>query len=282
MGYFELLNEKRIAEADAARIASVPNYLYKFVALSGDEEKNERKLKTLLDQQVRFSKPAVLNDPYEFQSMIIDKEILHSHGYSEQVIDFFHMLLNEQTENYAILSLSANAIDNIPMWAYYANDYQGFCVEYRVNNPNPFFEVQYVPNRMSVNSIITNLYRSTMLLLAGDKSAKKDFDFYSRIVLQQFCTKHESWKHEKEFRATIPCKDPKGVNIGLSEAGLSTNRIIAGIRCSQEHIDKLDLISNHLGCGNVLQTQIHETSYTLLTDAQTSRIPDEKKEAAHD
>lgn len=148
MGYFELVNKKRIAEADAVRIASVPKLLYRFVALSDNKEKNERKLKTLLDQQVRFSKPAVLNDPYEFQSMIIDKEILRSHGYPEDVIGFFHMLLNEQTENLAILSLSANAIDNIPMWAYYANDYRGFCVEYRVNNPNPFYEVQYVPNRM--------------------------------------------------------------------------------------------------------------------------------------
>lgn len=283
MSYFELLNEKRIAEADAARVASIPKYLYKFVALSEDGKKNERKFKTLFDQQVRFSKPVLLNDPYEFQGMIIDKEVLRSHSYPEEVIDFFHVLLNEQAENYAILSLSANAIDNIPMWAYYANDYHGFCVEYTVNDPRLFYEVQYVSNRMAINSIITNLYRSVMLLKSGDKSAKTDFEFYSRIVLQQFCIKHESWQHEKEYRATIPCKDPKGININLSDVGLSTNRIIAGINCSPEHIDRLNQISNHLGCGNVLQTQIHETSYTLLTDTKTNVSADNKdEEAAHD
>ena len=58
----------------------------------------------------------------------------------------------------------------------------------------------------------------------------------------------------------------KGKNTSLSELGLKTKRIIAGLNCSEEHKERLNNISHKLSCGDLLYTRISDNDYTLLED----------------
>ena len=69
--------------------------------------------------------------------------------------------LNKQTENTALVSLSGNSFNCLPMWAYYTNNYRGYCVEYDVIVPDIFFKVAYEPERIPVASIISNFLMGT-------------------------------------------------------------------------------------------------------------------------
>lgn len=74
--YFELIECKKIDEAIEYRASLVPEYIYKYVALSDDITTNNLKFSTLLNNQIWVSSIQCLNDPYEFSGMYINKEEL--------------------------------------------------------------------------------------------------------------------------------------------------------------------------------------------------------------
>ena len=53
------------------------------------------------------------------------------------------------------------------------------------------------------------------------------------------------------------------MNIPVSNLGLRTSRIVAGINCSINDIVRLNEISNELGLGNVYKSRVHSEKYTL-------------------
>lgn len=53
------------------------------------------------------------------------------------------------------------------------------------------------------------------------------------------------------------------MNIPVSNLGLRTSRIVAGINCSKNDIVRLNEISNELGLGNVYKSRVHSEKYTL-------------------
>ncbi len=157
-------------------------------------------------------------------------------------------------------SLSANSFDCLPMWAYYTNNCEGFCVEYEVLNPQLILPVGYEPKRISLASIIADFYSEFHKMQENGEKTNPEVEFYATLLKQQLYLKHESWKAEKEFRIIYPISSGLGKNINISVLGLKTNRICAGYNYSSEHKDKLKEI-----CSVLAQFHPNLASYSNIT-----------------
>ena len=124
--YLNLLMEGNIKEAEKVRQSTIPTKLIKFIWLDGSET-DEKKFKTLRNNEIWFSAKSLLNDPYEFKGMMIDRYKMQTADYPDKIISMFQKMLD--SDQYGITCLSANKIDYLPMWAYYTNNHKGFCIK---------------------------------------------------------------------------------------------------------------------------------------------------------
>ena len=262
--YFSLLNDRKLEDAEKYRKSLVPNKLLKFVSLSENPDSNSKKFYSLKKQQAWFSSINVLNDPYEFKCMYIDENKLKEHGYDEYIILKFRKLLDDQMKHWSVLSLSAASLDCLPMWAYYTNNFSGFCIEYEVERPDAIFAVSYEPNRIPIATIIANLYHEFGEMVERGEKTNSEVEFYSTLLRCQLHSKHESWKHEQEYRILFPSQADIGFNVDIQNIGLKTSKIVAGLNCTNDNKERLNDISNHLGCGDILESKISGNSYTLF------------------
>lgn len=121
----------------------------------------------------------------------------------------------------------------MPMWAYYANNHQGFCVEYKLSETqkNLIYPVFYEDKRIKGNWIIGNLlasYEKMNTSMSGEK--KEDFYFYLQTLFLTSSIKHTSWRHEKEYRI---------INMSEQYHSLPPNKIYIGAKCKDEYKEQL-------------------------------------------
>ena len=262
--YLSLLKEHKFDEAEQYRKASIPPKLIKFFSLSEDCDLNRAKLQTLENEEIWISSIDALNDPYEFSYMYVDHARLHEAGYPEWMIARFKNLIGEHMKTWGIASLSGNSFSSFPMWAYYANNHHGYCVEYEVIRPDNIHEISYEPERISLASMLAKFYLAYSKMFVEGKEDDPEVEFYATVIMQQLFMKHISWTHEKEYRVVFNLHGQLGQSVPLSAVGLKTSRIVAGINCSEDHICALQEISTKIGCGKVDQAQISATDYVLL------------------
>ena len=95
---------------------------------------------------------------------------------------------------------------------------------------------------------------------------KDKLKFNTILLMQQFFLKHKSWEHEKEYRIVAPLENPPkdGCQVNVEKLGLKVEKIYSGINCSYYNIEKLNKISNLLGCGNVVQLKTSDAEYMLV------------------
>jgi hypothetical protein len=256
--YLQLLFEGKMGAAKAVRFSTIPDKLIKFIWLD-DSDSDDKKFLSLKRNEIWFAQKDLLNDPYEYKGMLLDRNRMHNAGYSNDIIDYYQQLFD--FSDYGITCLSANSIDYLPMWAYYTNNHRGFCVEYEVIKKDCIHEVLYEPERIKVASLIfqcRDAIKKAIILGQGEQA-----EFYSTLFLQNLFIKAKSWKHEKEYRIVYPLDNDIGMNIPVSNLGLRTSRIVAGINCSKNDIVRLNEISNELGLGNVYKSRVHSEKYTL-------------------
>ena len=264
--YFSLLFERRTHEAEAYRLASIPLKLIKFFPFTDDETMNEKKFLALENQKLWFAAPKTLNDPYEFQCIYVDRRRLKDRNCPDEIIGSFETMLSRQAENWALVSLSGNSLNCLPMWAYYTNDYRGYCVEYDVLKPDAIFKVGYEPKRIPTASIVTNFYAELSKIMEDKLVTNDEVEFYASLLRQQFFLKHESWQHENEYRIIYPASSPDGLLVDIANVGLKTSKIVAGLYCSREHKERLNATSHALGCGDISVSKISGEKYTMLED----------------
>lgn len=257
--YFSYIREGKLDEAEKVRKASVPDKLIKYVSLAENKDDNKKKFDTLENKSLWFSNIRKVNDPYEFQGIILDEQQLREKGYTQEDIEYYKSMLD--FKDYGIACFSSNQPDFLPMWAYYTNNHKGFCVEYDVIKKDIIHEVMYEPKRIKIASFIFQIidaYKRAMK--TGDKNEIKK---YLKMLMQELYIKSDSWSHEKEWRIVYQIGDEDGKNIPLNNIGLRTNRIIAGINCSKENLTELNRISNVLGLGNVYNSELDSVGYTI-------------------
>lgn len=179
--------------------------------------------------------------------MRIDENELFEYGYTKDQVNQFRELL--EFNDYGVCCFTANDVNYLPMWAYYSNNHEGFCVEYDVVKPSAIHEVFYEADRIQVGSLINEInIAGRQSLLLGRKT--EECNRYLYYLLQNLFIKAKTWQNEKEYRIVYGIDNTIGNNIKLSNVGIKTRRIIAGINCSEENVHRLNSISMKLKCGN--------------------------------
>ena len=124
----EKLTQNKFKEAETFRTSIFPRKLIKFISLGENEAENEKEFKTLEEKKIWISNVTTLNDPYEFKSLYLDEDKLKSLRFPENIIANLKKILDRNMKKIGISSLSQNSYDSLPMWAYYTNNYAGYCV----------------------------------------------------------------------------------------------------------------------------------------------------------
>jgi hypothetical protein len=161
--------------------------------------------------EIRFTQPAALNDPLEFQPTIRFKE--RASRYTNFVFDgvvfpseelwLRVQLVERQLNAFGVLSLT-RIPDSFDMWSRYANGHKGFLLELKADfnqqacmrgTDGRIYEVREVDYVDQYGVNIDDLV---------DEHGDIPFDSYNKQV---FFTKTSRWRHEKEYRMVRPLRD---------------------------------------------------------------------------
>lgn len=261
--YFALIEQGKDDEAHALRENSIPDRLIKFVWLD-ENTSDDKKFLTLENNQLWFSTVSMLNDPYEYKGMYIDEDTFRNAGYPDNIIDKYRKFL--EFEEWGLVSLSGQTIDYLPLWAYYTNNYKGYCIEYDVVKKSAIHQVIYEPKRIPIAHILVELKSKLSDAISQGQEPPAECRRLANIVRQNLYIKSLTWAHEKEYRIAYPISNDRGENIDISKLGLKVKRIIAGINCSQKNINRLNSISNSIGIGNIYKSKLSDIKYGMEFD----------------
>lgn len=261
--FFKALNDDNWENAIQIKNDSIPNSIFKYFSLFDNkykdfEKKNEEKLDSLENQYLWCSETKALNDPFELKVISLDRIRIEKAGWP---IDLVEQIMGLLTKNITICCFSNNDRKRIPLWAHYANDHNGYCVEFVVENKDLIFPVHYTNSRLPSAVIITNLCRA--FLDSYNKKDKPSLEFwhYYRILQLSFYTKSSEWKYEHEYRyLDINENDIKTGNlVPFSKMGLRIDKIMIGINCDSNCQQRLINIGKNLNC-KVYKMEIFEKS----------------------
>lgn len=178
---------------------------------------------------LKFSKLKDFNDPYEF-FLTIDYNIP-----SNQLATYNEMLSMQLT--YLATCFSKTPI-NTPMWAHYADDFQGYSLEINekrltdhLNNLNktPIFDDITYRNKASE-------YLNKRLQYASIRCKYRDIYLFERAVIHEaYFVKQKCWKYEQERRLILPENNfnINSPNIFWCPINI-INSVIVGYRASEE------------------------------------------------
>lgn len=231
---------------------SVPEKIIKYFPLyeayhSKFSEENKLRLDGLENQNLWVCTPKKLNDPFELKALTLDIKRIEKAGWDVQLCQNIINLLSSQI---LVCCFSNGIRKRIPLWAHYANNHQGFCVEYGVNNKNRVFPVRYSNQRLISATIVTRLCKAFLEDYEQEKEPGLDFWRYYQILFLTFCTKSSEWGYEHEYRI-FDFNEEEGKTgklISLSSTGLCINKIFVGLNCVSEYEKELNRIGKLLNC----------------------------------
>lgn len=231
-----------------------PEYLYKFVSLvddpSGNNAENEKRFRSLSNNEIWFAVPGKMNDPYEFRGIYVDYDQLKQEGISKNEVDDLQYMFEDE---YVLASFS-KGIDSFPMWAHYANDNKGFCVRYKVVDDKFIRKVKYERQRSDITESISKAILTNEKLKdpAMDPELRGFMmglqDMFMRVLEQNYTVKHQSWSYEEEYRIIVERTDKNstsGQNVSAKDIGLCVDAIYTGYKCNA--FDRLKKIAVRLG-----------------------------------
>jgi len=121
--------------------------------------------------------------------------------------------------------------DNRLMWAHYASNGQGFCVEYEVEPFNHTQEFQYVPVQ----------YASEMPSLCLTEAMFTPHQFLQRVM----ATKHADWAYEREIR--LVCLNEKAKPVAVADQFVRITGLIAGYSMPTALLEPMKTTAARLG-----------------------------------
>ncbi|MBQ9709632.1 MAG: DUF2971 domain-containing protein [Clostridia bacterium] len=227
----------------------IPDTLYKFYSLSSNECLNKKKFKALQNKQIFMSDIKDFNDPFDCKAFFYIpeklKDINRLAPHNGKYIDDFSTF-------YKGAALTENNTGCMPMWAYYSNNHQGFCIAYDMKDSANLqlgactFPVQYTEERLDITSFMKKY--ASMVSSEVDKQiaeGKKEIGItdLSLIYMALFlCNiKHSTWQYEKEFRCTIGAKAKTAPYVNANPKA-----IYIGMNCCKKHREKLIKIAKEL------------------------------------
>ena len=264
--YMSLIRDGKAIEAAHFKSKSMPERFYKYVSLNDDDSLNEKKFNTLRQNELHMDSFETYNDPFEGTFFLFDEKKLSTHGWKYGLITD---LYNSLVKGFKICSLSATSEQNMPMWAYYANNHKGYCLEYIFTETQRkyIFPVVYENERQEATSILANMVNDELNVIMQNPglSAVERVDLTSDItsetnllIFLSIAAKHLSWQHEKEYRIIADAKHD-------SFPAIAT-KIYAGLNCKNDHIQKLcSIAKDHAADG--IPTEMYKMKFDAFNKA---------------
>lgn len=282
--YIKLMEEHKFNEADNYRIQNIPKKLYKFMYLSDIPNCNEKcdletlndiKINSIRNKEFWLSTCENLNDPFELKTLYVEEEKIKKYDYPMELV----VQLNQAYYNgFLIGCFTTNLANNMPMWAHYANNHKGFCIEYNIKKPKFFYPISYEGERAPANVAYMNCLSLIMKEIKGtiNNEEKEKLEFFNHLLFHNSTIKDISWRYENEYRLLFPKQiadqfihvTEKGVAIRNTVLGIEITGIYIGMSCNELYKDKLLQVGNELGI-NVYQMYFddrankYELSYKL-------------------
>lgn len=233
------------------------NTIYKFIQFNMNQALNYIKLKALKNEVLWFSYYKLLNDKTEFEINYNVNQVSEKTNKSPQFINYAFELM---TEVYDICSFSYEYQDY--MWTEYANNGNGICLEFGVNNLDMLFPIDYV-NKDTINF--------TELIIQSFNNSDRGINNNDPMALLPFVVKNPyngklNSTLEKEVRILYSPFDKeecnngmvapniktdighKGINVNYADIGIYLKRIIVGNQCE---INIVKEIHNYSGNNNI-------------------------------
>ena len=260
------------------RSSFLPSCLYKFYSLSGtddDDNKDLMKLETLRKKHLWVSSPESNNDPFEYKGLCFNKEKLLEH-ISEKTFEICMRMFDRIDHLMYLASFIGKSdispINNAPMWAYYANNHCGFCVEFLLKEKTPNIrELSYEPKRIDFTK---------MFLYSLEKEVTKEKLLAYILYPEKYSIKSDMWKHEHEYRflymdemnldalanLDLEIQSKNGIEIPYEEYGLSVDKIYVGINCSDNHQKRVIEIAKEIGANLVYKMKLSKNEFAFEED----------------
>lgn len=177
---------------------NIPSLLYRYRPL--DERFNERieqELDALSEAYLYAPSFSHMNDPME--SIIRFNNQL---GISDNLfclnpqVDLYNMnlIVQKEIEKLGLISFSKTAY-SYPLWAYYAYNFQGFCLEFETVNLQETFDGEVLTPVNYSNDIKPNF--NMIEILISDRNSLLN------LTRQSLSWKRIEWKHEDEYRFIV-------------------------------------------------------------------------------
>lgn len=227
-----------------------PRSLYKYRPF------DEFTLEIIANKKIFFPKPDLFNDPYDCKIKIdnslslqnyIDLVTEEGHELGKHDLEIESMVsrirsvglvpddfiknvedglnwIHSLCENVGVLSLSEDP-KNILMWAHYADDHKGMCIEFRRDYSN----------------ILGQPEATKKVVYASNYPKIKIMDFKKKkpkVIERILRTKSKDWCYEKEWRVIM------GNGNELHPIPGEITAIIFGVKAPQRHIDIIRKLTN--------------------------------------
>lgn len=254
--YKEYFSKETIEEATKVKFDILKRYIkddkiYKFIQFDGDGLLNEKKINLLYGEKLWFSYYKKLNDPSEYEIKYNLKKVASAAGVSR---DSTKRLVESIKELYDVCSFSY-ACEKY-MWENYANNGNGICLVFNVDDYDYLYPIVYLPKeKVNFTKMLIDSYK---LLKYGKKGIIQNdkMALLPWILKNPNNGKYDSTK-EKEVRALYCPYDKsefnygiiypevknikryKGINVCYSDVGLRLDKIIISYCCDVEIKEKV-------------------------------------------
>ncbi len=212
-------------------IGLIPKELYKYSGCT--EEDKEKKLKALREKNIWLCCAKYLNDPFEGLSLYIDQHASHRYGWKQADVTKLYKVLKSLGENMLIGSFADSGLkEDMPLWAHYAQDHRGYCLQYEVIDNHYIYPVIYQSKRHLANETL-----SCFLKDIQNHDYEKDSVERFLVIWSSFMIKHTVWQYEKEYRVLKyemqkPPRSESGRYVTEEELGLRLKAVYIGEKCS--------------------------------------------------
>ncbi|HEY4092155.1 MAG TPA: DUF2971 domain-containing protein [Luteibacter sp.] len=204
---------------------TVPEKLYRYRPC--DDQTVEREIEAL-SQSYLFAPPfSAMNDPMEAFMEVgdeVDQVFVQLAPQAADSLANFYGLVTRFVEKSALISFSQTH-EALPLWAYYASNFAGFCLEfdtralhYGALQGEQLHQVTYAGAALPALSI-QEMFRS------GDEVGP--------VVTSRLTRKRQEWAHEQEWRYITGVVGPKHY---LDSA---LTRVFLGPRMAPTHIERI-------------------------------------------
>ena len=249
--YLDLIEQEKYREAIIYKNSCIPDVLYKYCWLDEEtndtaKEANELRLSTLAEGKIYLSTLDQFNDPFEGKAFVFDGDDEARSGFTAEQLQKFAYHINSHSR-ICCFSNADEKQQNMPMWAYYANNHRGFCVEYRLqfHQKNYIFPVAYDGKRLNGNALMVHLIAGIVQMAKEGKDSAQmpgELSVLNQLAFLSLAYKHASWKHEKEYRALVPATN--GIYFEIEP-----HKIYVGMKCSADHEKRLaEIAQSFSGC----------------------------------